>query len=175
MTKDEIKALIASKVAGQGTNIDAASVLPSILEGIIDLIPTLPEPYELPVATDEVLGGVKIGENLSITEEGVLSAAPTPEYIRDAITLRSSVQMPMTNHESLDAGEMAEVLGITTSQLQALFGGEYICIAFSNLTISVNIAKENYVQLGELSSEGGILGVVTFLEGLGFYYSYTEA
>ena len=74
MTKNEIKALIASKLAGQGTNIDAASVLPSILEGIIDLIPTLPEPYELPVATDEVLGGVKVGENLSITEDGVLSA-----------------------------------------------------------------------------------------------------
>lgn len=35
--------------------------------------------YELPVASDETLGGVKIGENLTITEEGVLSApAPTP-------------------------------------------------------------------------------------------------
>lgn len=31
--------------------------------------------YVLPVASDETLGGVKIGENLSITEEGVLSAA----------------------------------------------------------------------------------------------------
>lgn len=75
MTKDEIKALIASKLAGQGTNIDAASVLPAILEGIIDLIPTLPEPYELPIATGEVLGGVKVGDTLSINEEGVLNAS----------------------------------------------------------------------------------------------------
>lgn len=35
--------------------------------------------YNLPIASDETLGGVKIGEGLSITEEGVLSAnAPTP-------------------------------------------------------------------------------------------------
>lgn len=34
--------------------------------------------YVLPVATDEVLGGVKIGAGLSITEEGVLSANVTP-------------------------------------------------------------------------------------------------
>jgi hypothetical protein len=39
MTKDEIKALVAAKIAGQGTNVDAASVLPSIIEGILDLIP----------------------------------------------------------------------------------------------------------------------------------------
>lgn len=31
-------------------------------------------PYELPVATSETLGGVKIGDNLSIDENGVLSA-----------------------------------------------------------------------------------------------------
>ena len=40
MTKDEIKALIAAKIAGQGTNVDAGSVLPTILNGIIDLIPS---------------------------------------------------------------------------------------------------------------------------------------
>lgn len=33
----------------------------------------------LPIASDETLGGVKVGDNLTITEEGVLSApAPTP-------------------------------------------------------------------------------------------------
>lgn len=33
------------------------------------------EPYELPVASADTLGGVKIGANLSITPEGVLSAS----------------------------------------------------------------------------------------------------
>ena len=32
------------------------------------------EPYVLPVASAETLGGIKVGNNLSITEEGVLSA-----------------------------------------------------------------------------------------------------
>ena len=44
MTKDEIKALIAAKIAGQGTNVDAGSVLPTILNGIIDLLPDAPAP-----------------------------------------------------------------------------------------------------------------------------------
>ena len=70
MTKDQIKALIASKIAGQGTAVDVAGALASILDGIIDLIPA---EFTLPVASAETLGGVKVGENLSITEEGVLS------------------------------------------------------------------------------------------------------
>lgn len=37
--------------------------------------PTIPEPYTLPTASDEVLGGVKVGDNLSIDENGVLSAS----------------------------------------------------------------------------------------------------
>lgn len=46
---------------------------------IVDRIEALEEGgggggYVLPVATDETLGGVKIGEGLSITEGGVLSA-----------------------------------------------------------------------------------------------------
>lgn len=44
MTKDELKALIAAKIAGQGNQIDAGSTLPAILNGIMDLIPTIPEP-----------------------------------------------------------------------------------------------------------------------------------
>lgn len=36
MKKSEIKALIAAKIAGQGTNVDAGSVLPTILGEIID-------------------------------------------------------------------------------------------------------------------------------------------
>lgn len=32
------------------------------------------QPYILPIADEETLGGVKVGENLSITDEGVLSA-----------------------------------------------------------------------------------------------------
>lgn len=113
MTKDEIKALIAAKIAGQGTNIDAASVLPSILEGIIDLIPTLPEPYELPVATDEVLGGVKVGENLSITEGGVLSAK-APVYDFKGLTLSSQTPYEVTEAIKEEIEHSVAVTGIVS-------------------------------------------------------------
>lgn len=39
MTKEEIKALVAAKIAGQGTMVDAGSALPTIIDAIVDLIP----------------------------------------------------------------------------------------------------------------------------------------
>lgn len=42
-----------------------------------DLGITIPEAYVLPVANQNTLGGIKVGAGLSITAEGVLSAAPT--------------------------------------------------------------------------------------------------
>lgn len=38
MTTDEIKALVAKKLAGQGTNVDAASVLPTIINALCDAV-----------------------------------------------------------------------------------------------------------------------------------------
>lgn len=38
MTSQEVRALIDAKIKGQGTNVDAGSVLPAILNGILDLI-----------------------------------------------------------------------------------------------------------------------------------------
>jgi len=62
MTKDELKALIAAKIQGQGTAVDAASALPAILNGIIDAIPegggglaALPE-TTLSQSGDDVVG-----------------------------------------------------------------------------------------------------------------------
>ena len=39
-----------------------------------DLVDYLTNTYQLPIATATVLGGIKVGENLTITEDGVLSA-----------------------------------------------------------------------------------------------------
>lgn len=57
MTKEEIKAMIAQKIEGQGTNLDAASVLPTILNWIIDNMGGA----EIPAATKETIGGIKLG------------------------------------------------------------------------------------------------------------------
>ena len=69
MTKNEIQRLISSKIKGFGHMIDDVS-LAKILNGIIDLIPG-----ELPVASADTLGGVKVGDGLSVTEDGTLSAS----------------------------------------------------------------------------------------------------
>ena len=42
MTPTEIKALIAAKIAGQGTMVDAGGALPAILDAIADAIATIP-------------------------------------------------------------------------------------------------------------------------------------
>ena len=46
MTKQEIIALIAAKIEGQGSQVDVGGGLPKILKGIIDLIQPAPEPIE---------------------------------------------------------------------------------------------------------------------------------
>ena len=43
-------------------------------ERVSALEENIPEPYELPTASADTLGGIKVGDGLSITEEGVLSA-----------------------------------------------------------------------------------------------------
>lgn len=45
--------------------------------------------YTLPNATDTVLGGIKVGENLSITEDGVLSADAQHIDVDDALNAES--------------------------------------------------------------------------------------
>lgn len=93
-----IKERIEAFVKQQGNQVGAGAELAAILNDILDAIPaaqvqsdwnqanntkpdfiknkpTIPSPYTLPAATAETLGGVKVGANLSITEEGVLSAS----------------------------------------------------------------------------------------------------
>ena len=100
MNKQQIQALIDAKIAGQGSAVDVGGALPTILHEILEAAfaganvqsnwnetnsdspqfiqnkPTIPAPYSLPTASPETLGGVKVGENLSIDPEtGTLSAA----------------------------------------------------------------------------------------------------
>ena len=67
-----IKERITEFVLKQGNQVGAGAELAAILNDIVDSIPGA---YTLPPATAETLGGIKVGQNLSITEEGVLSAS----------------------------------------------------------------------------------------------------
>lgn len=39
MTKEEIKALVSAKIAGQGSMVDIGGALPEIINAIVDAIP----------------------------------------------------------------------------------------------------------------------------------------
>lgn len=74
MTQGQILALISSKIEGQGNQIDAGSVLPAVLRGIIELIPTIPEPVAalmVQSANDTTVGGYQVPE---LTAEQVQEA-----------------------------------------------------------------------------------------------------
>lgn len=73
MTKEEIKSLVAAKIAGQGTNVDAASVLPSIIEGILDLIPEAPVQADLTVTDPTNSAYVKMPEVTNSSEQVEIS------------------------------------------------------------------------------------------------------
>ena len=70
-------------------------------------------PYTLPIASAEVLGGVKIGDNITISEDGKISApAPTPEY-----------NLPIASAEVLGGIKIGEGLNITEEGILSANGG----------------------------------------------------
>lgn len=68
MTPEEIKALIKAKIEGQGTAIDAASVLPSILNEIIDLASQSGESSIPELVWDSEAGVFNMADGSSIEE-----------------------------------------------------------------------------------------------------------
>lgn len=117
MTIDEIRALIAQKIAGQGTMVDAAGGLPAILNALCDAIaaiPAPPAPYVLPTASAETLGGVKIGDGLQISENGVLSKGRKILEVSQASSFTGK-----TKEETIAR------LGITGAELDKLMAGYY--------------------------------------------------
>ena len=53
------------------------------LSGTLILPEYVPVPTEIPPATTTTLGGIIVGENLSITEEGILSVVTTTDVESD--------------------------------------------------------------------------------------------
>ena len=79
LAAENAEAIAAMPVVSQD-DADKLAALPAITEigagltfenGVLDVV--VPEEYELPVASADTLGGVKVGTGLAIDEEGVLS------------------------------------------------------------------------------------------------------
>lgn len=62
-TKDELKDLIASKIAGQGSAVDAGSALPEILSAIVDASSPI-EVEDITKLTNEQLDALQVGDKV---------------------------------------------------------------------------------------------------------------
>lgn len=78
MTKEEIKALVAAKIAGQGSAIDAASVLPTILDAIIDIIPSGGNSTQI----EMIIGSGSLFENKTAAEAAEILGITNAEFER---------------------------------------------------------------------------------------------
>lgn len=115
MTKDEIIALIDAKIAGQGTNIDAGSVLPKILKGLADLIPAKDQ---IPVVT---INGKLVSGFIEITneQEEALFWTPILQFNGLFYPVMSSLTQAQKEHlnrylESAQGTEVERVFGYCT-------------------------------------------------------------
>lgn len=89
MTKEEIKSLVAAKIAGQGTNVDAASVLPAIIEGILDLIPEAPVQADLTVTDSTNPAFIAGAPELNINDDEIGVEIQYTEAFKSASFIRN--------------------------------------------------------------------------------------
>ncbi len=121
MTKQEIAALVAAKIEGQGTNVDAGSVLPAILNGILDLIPAAPVP---PTPAD-IFAGFSVTTDLD--QAAIVSGSGT----------------------GLSKGQAAQALGITGGDLDALLSGKIVRFVYGGGSVAVGSQTPASVSMGD--------------------------
>ena len=71
--------------------------------------------YELPVATDSVLGGVKVGSNLKITSKGVLSGDYGVAQYDEELGIRKNGLLSWEDKKKIDAINLEQVVNEITS------------------------------------------------------------
>ena len=123
MTSNEIRQLVAAKIAGQGNQIDAGSALPEILNRILDLIDATAS--DIPVVPTAL-------ENL---------AALT--CVSEATSFESATDLTKEN--------AATALGISADALDGLFGAQYLRLSYGEDGTSfyiVDVITPDSVTLG---------------------------
>lgn len=125
--------------------------------------PSIPEPYELPVASTTALGGVKVGSGLEITN-GVLSAnggAEPDAYIKDAsvsgntltLTKKDDTQIAFTP----SGGSGGGVSGYAFSSIQTFTDEDkfHLKEVYSNKNIHMTIDKLSVIRIVKLGTKYG--------------------
>lgn len=152
MTKEEIKALVASKIEGQGTNLDAASVLPTILNWIIDNMGG----GEIPAATEETVGGIRLGYS---TLENAVQNRITPfevrkfpevlgeDHARIGFRTLLAEDVPGSGTLHYTKQQLADFFGISVNLADDILQGR-----FAGVSIPLSEDRYLYLPLSHLSS-----------------------
>ena len=161
MTTDEIRALIAQKIAGQGSAVDVGGGLPTILNAICDALDAIPAPYELPVASDNTLGGIKTGE-IGLTYAKDNSVMPVALSVQvTGIPAEKILKInTFSSKNNATREEVLTTLGIESAELDALMDGKYRAV----------VAYEYIIPLSLINTENGMVvydGVSTLFSGIG--------
>lgn len=157
--------------------------------------PIIPEPYVLPAATAETLGGVKIGDGISIAEDGTISSegsGGSSEWrkIKDvSVTSEAGVTwISITEDQDGNSFSLDEVFILIKSETKQY---AYAQITIPNGSQSAIVGE--YRLTGETESSPGIIRIrpfgpfwiATFMKGgyqenivdknWGFYYTKSQA
>ena len=126
---------LANKPTLFSGKFDDLSGTPQLFDGNYNSLtnkPTIPDAYTLPVASTSVLGGVKVGSNLSIDANGILNASFTVDY--------ADVQNKPNRNK---------ILSIATPSI-----GDNILVIYTDSTIKLSAIK-GIIQ-GDANSQVGI-------------------
>lgn len=108
------------------SNNSSITGINNAIEDITDGTTPIPSTYTLPIAGNNTLGGIKVGTNLSIDSDGVLSASGG--------TVSDHVQLSIT---------------LEDSDNQTTYGG-YLLLTKTGSIVEGSIVLENNAQYGEL-------------------------
>ena len=128
--------------------VDAVNELSSSTQAAFDDLEV-----ELPIASADVVGGIKVGENLTITEDGTLNAQAggagdvTKEYV-DAQVAGVEAHLETFEQEAVTKATGENAISATVAQSE---GG-------ATLTVSLKYGAGLAVQNGALVATGGGTG-----------------
>lgn len=131
-TKSETEALIPdvsefiTKDVEDLTNYTKSSDLSTVATtGSYNDLLDKPEEYELPVASSDTLGGVKVGEGLTIDEDGVLKATGTIAGVSSVNDMTGEVELDSSNlmHGDRTIADILDELLYVEPKITSFTGG----------------------------------------------------
>ena len=161
-----------------GSYLDLTS-RPSLFSGSYNDLTDKPAAYSLPIASSTVLGGVKVGTNLTINADGVLSGAASTiqlqsdwtqldntklDFIKNKPSLFSGSYLDLSNRPVLFSGSYTDLL-----DKPALFSGSYNDLTDKPAAYSLPVASSTIlggVKVGanlNIDVEGVLSGTGTDL------------